>query len=93
MLLPCDLDTESKYDNPYDSEVRLIDGGTGFTSSGVAEVYLNGQWGTICSDAMSSASADTICRQMGYTESATYTNTPSEYVLLLHSFASSLSKI
>ena len=57
----------SKYLTPYDTEVRLVQGGTGYPSSGIVEIYLNHQWGTVCFDTMNIGNAETICRQMGYT--------------------------
>jgi hypothetical protein len=56
--------------------VRLVDGGTGFTSSGTVEVYLNNEWGTICADEIAVNEADTICRQLGYTNAVTHSSTP-----------------
>ena len=52
---------------PYDTQVRLIDGA--YPSSGILEVYLNNQWGTVCYDEFTSSAADTACRQLGYTNS------------------------
>ncbi len=57
----------SKYLTPYDTEVRLVQSGTGYPSSGIVEIYLNHQWGTVCFDTMNIGNAETICRQMGYT--------------------------
>ena len=49
----------------YASEVRLVGGN--FSSIGTLEVYLNQKWGNVCYKGFEQASADTICRQMGYT--------------------------
>lgn len=57
-------------DSPYDTQVRLIQGGTNFTSSGFVEVYMNNRWGPVCN--MDKEAADTACRQLGYTEASTY---------------------
>ena len=68
--------------SPYDTAVRLVDGGTGFLSSGTVEVYLNNEWGTICYDGITRTEADTICQQLGYTNAKTYSSTqsPSRYI-------------
>ncbi|XP_065884217.1 scavenger receptor cysteine-rich type 1 protein M130-like isoform X2 [Dysidea avara] len=49
---------------PYSGEVRLV-GGT-FLSEGQVEIYLNGQWGRVCSENISSVEANVICRHLGY---------------------------
>jgi hypothetical protein len=51
--------------NPYPGMVRL-QGGV-YSNEGRVEVYCNGQWGTICSDGFDRNNADTICKQLGYT--------------------------
>ena len=44
--------------------MRLV-GGT-FLSEGQVEIYLNGQWGRVCSNNISDVEADVICRHLGY---------------------------
>ena len=56
---------------PYSGEIRLV-GGTSF-SEGHVEIYLNGEWGRVCSDRMSSKEANVICRQLGYDSAVSYT--------------------
>ena len=57
---------ESRIDGiPYDTQVRLVNGGTPYNSSGYVEVYTNGQWWPVCN--MNQESADSACRQLGYT--------------------------
>jgi hypothetical protein len=63
--------------SPYDTAVRLVDGGTGFTSSGTVEVYLNNEWGTICAYEVSGHEAATVCQQLGYTTAVGYSSTKS----------------
>ena len=56
---------------PYSGEIRLSGGTT--VSEGNVEIYLNGQWGRVCSDRMSSDEANVICRQLGYDSAVAYT--------------------
>ena len=63
--------------SPYDTAVRLIDGGTGYPSSGIAEVYLNKQWGAMCVYTIGGHEAATICQQLGYTTTVGYGSTQS----------------
>ena len=49
--------------------IRLVSE-TGRTSSltgGRLEVFLNGQWGTVCDDGFGSNDAAVACRQLGFT--------------------------
>ena len=68
--------------SPYDTAVRLVDGGTGFLSSGTVEVYLNNEWGTICDYEITEPEANTICRQLGYTKAKahSYTRSSNRYI-------------
>ena len=59
-----------------DGAVRLT-GGTR-TNIGRVEVYYLGQWGTICQKGLDNATADVICRQLGYI-SAADTPAPPEF--------------
>ena len=59
------------WDDPHLSQVRLQDGS--YPSQGRVEFYsaING-WSTVCDDFFNSASAETVCRQLGYTDVLTY---------------------
>ena len=41
-------------------------------SEGYVEMYLNGEWGRVCSDSITSNEANAICRQLGYGSALSY---------------------
>lgn len=62
------IDTTGYYTvGQYDGMVRLRGGS--IQSEGLVEVYCNGDWGTVCDDQFGPNEADTVCRQLGYTNS------------------------
>jgi len=64
-------------DNPYSTQVRLVKGRTSFTSSGFVEIYRIGGWGPVCN--MAAADADSACRQLGYTNAASFNDSDLEF--------------
>ena len=57
---------------PYSGEIRLVGGVT--ASEGHVEIYLNGEWGRVCSDnSMTGDEANVICSQLGYDSAVSYT--------------------
>jgi hypothetical protein len=61
-----------------DGAIRL--GGSGSTpNAGRVQIYLNGVWGNICSkNLFINANADVICHQIGYTGSASWSETSND---------------
>ena len=54
----------------YDGHLRLIGGN--HVTEGRVEILCNGQWGTVCDDALGREEARTMCRQLGYTDYVLY---------------------
>ncbi|XP_065884953.1 scavenger receptor cysteine-rich domain-containing group B protein-like isoform X2 [Dysidea avara] len=50
----------------YEGGVRLVGGQ--YPSEGILEVFVYGMWYTLCTSSISSAAANAVCRQLGYTE-------------------------
>ena len=59
---------------PEYGDLRLVDNKNNHTdvSAGRLEVYVNGIWGTVCSERFDFYDADVACRQLGYLGIATY---------------------
>lgn len=56
----------------YSGQIRLVGGN--YPSEGRLEVYCSGQWGTVCDDFFVSKEKDTVCKQLGYTNSVDFQN-------------------
>ena len=57
---------------PTYGSLRLARGSSSSTTytSGRLEIYINGQWGTVCDDFWDSTDSDVACRQLGYSGAA-----------------------
>ena len=53
---------------PSEGSLRLA--GSSISGQGRLEIYLRGQWGTVCDDGFDFNDADTVCRQLGYSSAA-----------------------
>ncbi len=56
----------------YSGKVRLT-GFTKYSGQGRIEAYCD-NWGLVCNDGFAQNDADTVCRQLGYTEATSYGN-------------------
>ena len=58
-----------------DGALRLVNTtSTQLQTSGHLEIFMNGQWGTVCSDSFGSTEATVACRQLGFTGYSQYGN-------------------
>ncbi len=68
-------------------EVRTFD-----LSTGRLEIFINRQWGTVCSDGFDIADADVACRQLGFHDGAVSYNSASNLGYVLHRLVDTLNR-
>ena len=61
---------------PPEGSLRLTSDRSGSTSAGLSrgrlEVYVGGEWGTVCDDGFGQNDADVACRQLGYARASSF---------------------
>ncbi len=64
--------SRSQYKEPHynsisdDGDLRLVGDQFGIPRSRRLEIYLQGEWGTVCSRGFSETEAEVACKQLGY---------------------------
>ncbi|XP_063954844.1 deleted in malignant brain tumors 1 protein-like isoform X2 [Lytechinus pictus] len=71
------VQTPSPTPTNMEGSVRLRDGPNPWT--GRVEIYIAGEWGTICDDLWGLAEASTVCRMLGYEEGAVRASLRAEF--------------
>ena len=55
-------------------DLRLVNQFSTSSRSGRLEIYLQGEWGTVCGDGFGTAEGDVACRQLGYHSTSRVSN-------------------
>lgn len=69
----------------YHGDLRLVRGTVSNPtfSSGRLEIFVNGEWGTVCDDYFDLTDAGVACKQLGYSQAIRYGSSGSEGYSLL----------
>ena len=57
---------------PTEGSLRLVSSFSTRDSSGRLEIYLRGEWGTVCNDLFGTTEANVACRQLGYNSASRF---------------------
>ena len=55
-------------------DLRLVDTAAPTRTIGRLEIYLRGEWGTVCDDGFRLSDANVACRQLGFTSAARFSD-------------------
>ena len=74
-----------KTDNPYSGQIYLHEGTSLiFNSSGILYSYYDNQWLPVCARSFKQNAADSVCRQLGYTNALCPGACEEMYVTLIY---------